>query len=118
MLLNKPAFYSPGAPLRLSMSEDVLLSAQAPEIFAADRSDNIMRYDLYAESDGSRSLLRSSFATYDIYIYIFQLKRTFDVLTTKTDKVIGLKTLSTSGILGTCRICSWWQLKQSCEKKR
>ena len=37
-----------------------------------------------------------------IYIYIFQLKRTFDVLTTKTDKAIGLKTLSTSGILGTC----------------
>ena len=53
-----------------------------------------------------------------MYIHIFQLKRTFDVLTTKTDKAIGLKTLSTSGILGTCRNCSWWQLKQSCEKKR
>ena len=26
--------------------------------------------------------------------YIFQLKRTFDVLTTKTDKAIGLKTLN------------------------
>ena len=70
---KQASIYSPGAPLRLSMSWDVLLSAQAPEISAADRSDNIiMRYDLYAESDGSRSLLRSSFATYVMLcIYIF-----------------------------------------------
>ena len=62
-------------------TEDVLLSAQAPEISAADRPDNIMRYDRSAESDSSRSLLSSSFATY-VYIFFFQLKRTFDVLTT------------------------------------
>ena len=41
-------------PLRLSMSEDVLLSAQAPEISAADRPDKNMRYDLSEESDSSR----------------------------------------------------------------
>ena len=41
-------------PLRLSMSEDVLLSAQAPEISAADRPDKDMRYDLSEESDSSR----------------------------------------------------------------
>ena len=51
MLLTKPAFYSPGVPPHLSMSQDVLLSAQAPEISAADRPDNIMRYDRSAESD-------------------------------------------------------------------
>ena len=52
-------------------TEDVLLSAQAPEISAADRPDNIMRYDRSAESDhdSSRSLLSSSFATY-VYIYL------------------------------------------------
>ena len=47
LLLGQP-------PLRLSMSEDVLLSAQAPEISAADRPDKNMRYDLSEESNSSR----------------------------------------------------------------
>ena len=51
---KKASIYSPGAQLRLSMSEDVLLSAQAPEISASDRPDKNMRYDLSEESDSSR----------------------------------------------------------------
>ena len=51
---KQASIYSPGAQLRLSMSEDVLLSTQAPEISAADRPDKNMRYDPSAESDSSR----------------------------------------------------------------